>query len=214
MARSSGSDWPSMRSILTIRFPNLEDSLHRFAGLVLVITLLIAACGGGSEDTTGTTDSPDATPTTTTSVAPSTTTTTTVVTTTSLAQTTTTTVSAGIVPGEDPDVDAIVEAYTIAYDSVSDYEAKAPYIEDPGGLEDTVAQYLTTGEGMGGIAVEVSAVEIDGESAVVTFDLLFNDNPTYPDLTGRAVLTEAGWQIPRSAFCSMMSSARVGCPDS
>lgn len=186
--------------------------MHRFAGLVLVVTLLIAACGGGSDETTSTTDVPVAAPATTTTVAP--TTTTTVAPTTTLAPTTTTTVSAGIVPGEDPDVDAIVEAYTIAYDSVSDYETKAPYIEDPSGLEDTVAQYLTTGEGMGGITVEVSAVEIDGEAAVVTFDLLFNDNPTYPDLTGRAVLTEAGWQIPRSAFCSMMSSARVGCPDS
>ncbi len=200
--------------MLTIRFPNLEESLHRFSGLVLVIALLVAACGGGSGDTTTTTAAAAAAPTTTTTAAPPTTTTVEMATTTTVAPTTTTVAATGIVPGEDPDVDAIVEAYTIAYDSVSDYETKAPYIEDPSGLEDTVAQYLTTGEMMSGISVAVSAVEIDGDAAVVTFDLLFNNNPTYPDLTGSAVRTDAGWQIPRSAFCSMMSSARVGCPAS
>lgn len=178
-----------------------------------MIALLIAACGGGSGDTTTTTAAAAAAPTTTTTVAPTTTTAETV-TTTTVAPTTTTAAATGIVPGEDPDVDAIVEAYTIAYDSKADYETKAPYIDDPSGLEDTIAQYATTGEAMRGITVVVSAVDIDGDSAVVTFDLLFNDNPTYPDLTGSAVRTDSGWQIPRSAFCSMMSSARVGCPDS
>jgi hypothetical protein len=118
------------------------------------------------------------------------------------------------VPGEDPDVDAIVLAYQIAFDSVSDYETKAPYIDDPTGLEETVALYLITGETMGGVAVDIKEVIIDGETATLTYDLLFNDNPTYPDLTGRAVLTEVGWQVPRSTFCALMSSARVGCPDS
>ncbi|MFW2340851.1 MAG: hypothetical protein ACN4GK_12435 [Acidimicrobiia bacterium] len=178
--------------------------------------LLLAACGGGSESDAGaaaastTPTVPTATTlaavTTTTTVAPSTTST--------VAPTTTTTAAAGIVPGEDPDVDAIVLAYTVAFDSVSDFEAKAQYIDDPSGLEDTVAQYLITGETMGGIGVEVSEVTVEGDTATLIYDLLFNDNPTYPDLTGRAVLTDAGWQIPRSAFCSLMSSARVGCPDS
>ena len=178
--------------------------------------LLLAACGGGSESDTGaaaattTPTVPTATTlapvTTTTTLAPSTTTT--------VAPTTTTTAAAGIVPGEDPDVDAIVLAYTVAFDSVSDFEAKAQYIDDPSGLEETVAHYLVTGETMGGIGVEVSEVTIEGNTARLVYDLLFNDNPTYPDLTGTAVLTDAGWQVPRKTFCGLMSSARVGCPDS
>ena len=186
--------------------------LKRAAILFVLTTLAATACGGG-EDTVATvnTTSP---PTVSTSALPIATTTTAPAPTTTVVDTTTTTVVAGIVPGDDPDVDAIVFAYTIAFDSVSDYETKAPFIDDPTGLEETVALYLTTGETMGGIGVVVTEVIIDGDTATLTFDLLFNDNPSYPDQAGRAVLTGAGWQVPRGAFCSLMSSARVGCPDS
>ena len=103
-------------------------------------------------------------------------------------------------------------AYTIAFDSNSDYAAKAPHIVDSAGLEDTVAKYLSTGETMGGVGVLVTDVTVDGEVAAVVYDLLFNGNPTYPDLPGTAVLTADGWKVPRTVFCSLMSSARVGCP--
>ena len=169
--------------------------MKRFITLVFILALVTAACGSGSEaevaaETTVT--QPDATtttvaPTTTTTIAPTTTTTTTVAPTT-----TTTTTVGGIVPGEDADVDAIVLAYQFAFDSTSDFETKAPFIDDPSGLEDTVAQYLLTGETMGGIAVSVKEVTVDGDSATLIYDLMFNDNPTYPDLSGRAVRTEAG----------------------
>jgi hypothetical protein len=109
-------------------------------------------------------------------------------------------------------VDAIVLAYTTALDSMTPYEDKAGFIEDPTGLEETVAKYLETGQSMGGIGVEVSGVEITGETAVVTYDLLFGGNPTYPDLTGDAVMVDGVWVITRTGFCSLMSSARVGCP--
>lgn len=176
--------------------------------VILVLALVAAACGsdeaadseGAATDTT--------VAATTTTVAPATTT-------TAPATTTTTTTAAlegGIVAGEDAEVDAVVNAYTIALDSVSTYEEKAPYIDDPSGLEDTVAEYLKTGESMGGIGVLPSAVAIDGDTAVVTYDLLFGGNPTYPDLTGDAVKTADGWKITRAGFCSLMSSARVGCP--
>jgi len=116
------------------------------------------------------------------------------------------------VPGEDPDVDAVVVAYTTAFDSESDYATKAPFIDDPTGLEETVDKYLTTGEMMGGIGVLVTSVVVNGEEADVVYDLLFGGNPTYPDLPGTAVLTADGWKVPRTVFCDLMSSARVGCP--
>jgi len=183
----------------------------RRAWLVIgVLALVAAACGsdeaadagGSATDTTVAT-----TTTTTTTIAPATTTTT-------AAPTTTTTVAeaGGIVAGEDAEVDAVVLAYTVALDSVSTYEEKAPYIDDPSGLEDTIAEYLKTGQSMGGIGVRPTAVAIDGDSALVTYDLLFAGNPTYPDLTGEAVKTAEGWKITRAGFCSLMSSARVGCP--
>ncbi|MCP4963630.1 MAG: hypothetical protein GY926_00150 [bacterium] len=183
--------------------------------IAMALALVVAACGGsedgGSDEEVVVTTTSTAAPTTTTET-PATTTSAAPVTTTSATPATTTSAAPAITPGEDEDVDAIVNAYTIAFDSESEYEAKAPYIEDPSGLEDTVAAYLATGETMGGVAVLVTDVTVNGAEADVTYDLLFNDNPIYPDLPGTAVLTDSGWQIPRTVFCGLMSSARVGCP--
>jgi iron complex transport system substrate-binding protein len=184
--------------------------MKRLALLVSVVALVTAGCGVSEPDAAASTTTTLAT--TTTTEAPTTTTTEAPTTTTTEAPATTTTEAAGIVEGEDPEVDAIVAAYTIALDSVSSYEDKAPYIDDPSGLEETVAKYLETGESMGGIGVLVSAVAIDGDTAVITYDLLFGGNPTYPDLTGPAVKAADGWKITREGFCSLMASARVGCP--
>jgi hypothetical protein len=175
--------------------------------LILGLALVAAACG---DDETSDTTVPIAT----TTIAPATTTTTAPVTTTTEAPTTTTTVAeaGGIVPGEDPEVDAVVSAYTIALDSVSSYEEKVVFIDDPTGLEDTIAQYLATASSIGGVGVGVSAVAIDGDAAEVTYDLLIGGNPTYPDLKGAAVKATDGWKITRDAFCFVMVSARGSCP--
>jgi len=184
---------------------------RRLIPLMLGLALVAAACGS---DETSDGDGAAASATTTT-VAAVTTTTTAPATTTTVAPTTTTTEAVeagGIVAGEDAEVDAVVLAYTVALDSVTPYEEKVPYIDDPSGLEETIAKYLETGQSMGGIGVLPTAVVIDGDTAVVTYDLLFGGNPTYPDLTGEAIKSAEGWQITRAGFCSLMSSARVGCP--
>lgn len=135
--------------------------------------------------------------------------------TTMTAPATTTTVAGdgGIVPGEDADVDAVVLTYQIVFSSETDYDEKAPYIDDPEGLEQTVADYQETGESMGGVELAPTSVTINGETADVTYDLLFGGTPTYPDLTGDAVLIDDTWKITRTMFCAMMASARVGCPE-
>lgn len=175
--------------------------------LSALLVLTAAACGGGAEPAaTTTTLAP-----TTTALAPTTT-----VTTTTLAPTTTEASAAvepaEVVPGADADVDAVVEAYAIVFDSTTTYEEKVPYLVEPEGLEDTVAEYAETGEQFGGVSVEATGVSIDGDAAVISYSLLFGGNPTYTDLRGDAVRTDAGWQITRAMFCSLMTSARVGCP--
>jgi hypothetical protein len=172
----------------------------------LIAVLAIAtACGGESATTT------TSVATTTTASEPSTTTTA-ETTTTTLAETATTASAEPIVPGEDPEVDAIVAVYAVAFDSSTSFEEKAAVLVDPAGLEDTVAAYATTGESVGGVTTEVNAVVIDGETAEVTYTLMFAGNPTYPGLQGDAVSTEDGWKISRDMFCGIMTSARVGCP--
>jgi hypothetical protein len=171
--------------------------MRRFA--LLAVLLVAAACGDAATDTT--TASP-ATSAPAATAAPTT------------APPTTAppdTEAPGIVPGEDPDVDAVVEAYRIAFDSASSFEVKSPYIDDPAGLESTVDAYLETGESFGGIEVAVTGVTINGDEAAVAYDLLFAGNPTYPNLEGTAIKTAGGWQVPRAVFCGLMASARVPC---
>ena len=188
--------------------------MQRILFLVLAFAIIAAACSSGdaAEPTTTTTQ-----PQTTTTAEPATTTTqspTTTAATTTTAPPATTTTSGGIVPGEDPDVDAVVLAYQIVFSSETTYEEKVPYLVDPAGLEDTVEQYQATGDAMGGVELSPNAVTIDGEVAEVLYDLLFGGTPTYPDLIGDAVLVDDVWKVTREMFCEMMTSARVGCPTS
>jgi hypothetical protein len=175
--------------------------MKRLVLAVATLALIAVGCGESSGDDTTSNSEPAATAAPTTA-APATTS----------PPPPTTTAPPAIVPGADADVDAIVEAFTIAFDSTSDYDAKAPYLVDPTGLEETVASYLTTGTSFGGIGVIVTAVVVNGDQADVTYDLAFNDNPAYPDQSGAAIRTDAGWQVPRDVFCGLMKSARVGCP--
>lgn len=184
---------------------------------VLLVALVASACGtdGGSGAESETTTTTAAPTTTTTTTVPETTTTV-AETTTTVAETTTTTSAAiptsPVVPGEDEDVDAIVEAYLVVFDSTTTFEEKSPFVTDLAGLEDTVVAYEAAGEAVGGIQLRADEVGIDGDQARVLYAFLFAGNPAYSDLEGDAVLTDAGWQVTREFFCEIMASARVGCP--
>jgi hypothetical protein len=116
------------------------------------------------------------------------------------------------VPGEDPEVDAIVLAYTTALDSVLGFEDKAPFIEDSADLEDTVTQYNANGEFVGGIGVLPLEVVIDGDTAEIVYQILFAGNPSYSPQSGSAVKVDDTWQVTREAFCALMVLAQGGCP--
>lgn len=188
-----------------MRFPQ-EVPLKRTMILLVVLVVLAVMAAACSESDAAESDTTAAPPSTTTA-APATTTTTAPATTTTAADT------EGIVPGEDVDVDAVVLTYQIVFSSETGYDEKAPYIDDPTGLEQTVADYQTTGESMGGVELAPTSVTINGDTADVTYDLLFGGTPTYPDLAGDAVLIDDTWKVTRVMFCAMMASARVGCPE-
>lgn len=178
--------------------------------LLIILSLVIAACGG--DDAGADTTEPEATTTTaeeetTTTAAPETTT-------TAEASGTSTTVAEemAIVPGEDSEVDAVVEVYKVVFDSSTTFEEKAVFIDDPSGLEDTVTTYQATGDSVGGVTAEPTEVTIDGENAAVVYTLFFSGNPTYPGQEGSAMLTDEGWKVSREMFCGVMASARSACP--
>lgn len=177
--------------------------------VAIVLAVVATACADDASEPADTT--------VTTAEATTTTTTTVPATTTTVAATTTTEAEAEIetspvVAGEDEDVDAIVLAYTVVFDSTTSYEEKAPYVVDFEGLESTVTAYAEAGAAMGGISLSADEVGIDGDNARVIYSFLFAGNPAYSDLEGSAVRTDAGWQISREFFCNIMTSARVGCP--
>ncbi len=177
--------------------------MKRIILLSALISVLAVACGGAAEPTT--TTSP-----TTTSLATADATTTTASPTTTTVPVSTTMPS--ITPGQDADTDAIVKLYAVVFDSSTAYEQKAPFIDDAEGLESTAANYTNAGEGVGGIFLEVKAVTVDGSTAEVVYDLLFAGSPFVSAQDGGAVLNDGQWQVTREFFCSIMESARVGCP--
>ncbi|HEY5890494.1 MAG TPA: hypothetical protein VIW94_07330 [Acidimicrobiia bacterium] len=161
-------------------------------GLV-ALSLFLAACGAGDGDSTTT-----GSETTTTAAAAGT--------------TTTGAEAAGIVPGEDADVDAIVEVYSVVFDSTTSFEEKSAFIVDASGLEETIATYASTGDSVGGVTAEATAVTIEGKEATVVYTLLFSGNPTYPGQAGSAILVDGTWKVSREMFCGVMASARSACP--
>lgn len=181
---------------------------HRkqFTALIAVLALALAACGGGDSGSTTTID--EAT-TTTEAASP---TTGAPATTTTAAATSSTAGEEGIVPGEDPEVDAIVALYQTVFDSTTSFDEKAALIVDPTGLEDTVATYASTGESVGGVTVEPTAVVVTGDEAEVVYTIFFSGNPTYPGQQGSAVRVDGEWKVGRDMFCGLMASARSACP--
>ena len=191
--------------------------MKRTLFLVIAFAIIVAACSSGEAAEPTTTTAQPQTTTTAEPAAPASTTTvpaTTTVAPTTTAAPATTTTAGGFVAGEDPDVDAVVLTYQIVFSSATTYEEKVPYLVDPTGLEGTVAQYGETGESMGGVELAPNAVTIDGDVAEVQYDFLIGGTPTYPDLSGDAVLLDGVWKVTREMFCGIMTSARVGCPTS
>ena len=115
------------------------------------------------------------------------------------------------VDASDPDEAAVAEAWTTVFDSTVTADAKAPFLEDPTAAAPTLAAYATTGEMMQGITLEPSDVTIDGDTATVTYDILFAGTAAYEDQTGEVANVDGTWKITTEQFCSFMATARTPC---
>lgn len=183
-----------------------------------VLALVLAACGGEGADAAADVEAGADTvrETTTTEAATTTTTSTTTTTeapaTTTTSTTTTTEAPSTIVLGEDPDVDEVVLAYGTVFDSTLGFDDKAQFIEDAASLVDTIAAYTAAGESMGGIKLAPVGVEIDGDTAAVTYDVIFGTAVAYAALSGEAVRVDGRWIVSKAEFCGFMASARTPCP--
>lgn len=177
---------------------------RKAAAVLTMMALAVAACNSDSEPT----GKPAATeaPTTiaaTTTEAPAASA---VTTTTAAAEADTTTAEA-----EDASAEVLL-AYRTVFDSRIPFEEKIPYLEDAEELSDVIEEYAETAENFGGISLDPTAVETDGDLAEVTYNVMFGERAVYTDLTGNAVRVDGAWTVTRERFCTFMSSARVSCP--
>jgi len=111
----------------------------------------------------------------------------------------------------DPEQVAAAEAWTTVFDSSVPAGDKAPHLEDPAAVADTLAAYAATGDAMQGITLAATDVAVDGETATVTYDILFAGTPTYEDQTGEVVNVDGAWTVTTDQFCSFMATARTPC---
>lgn len=118
-----------------------------------------------------------------------------------------------VVPGADPEVDAVVTAWTTVFDSATPVDAKGPHLQEADALRATLEAYAGAGSQVGGIALVPSGVRIDGDTAIITYDVNFAGTEAYGDQTGRVVRADGSWTVSREQFCAFMASARTPCPE-
>lgn len=114
--------------------------------------------------------------------------------------------------GSSEEADAAAEAWSLAFDSNVSFDDKAEHIEDADALRSTIEAYGTAGASMGGITLVPTNVVVNGDSATVTYDVMFGSSAAYEDLVGLIDLVDGTWVVSRTEFCTFMASARNACP--
>lgn len=112
---------------------------------------------------------------------------------------------------DDPDQAAVAEGWTTVFDSSVAADAKSAYLEDPEAAAPTLTAYASTGESMQGITLEPTAITIDGDTATITYDILFAGTSAYQDQTGEMVRQDGQWKVTTEQFCAFMATARTPC---
>ena len=120
--------------------------------------------------------------------------------------------TAAAAPALDADAEAAALAWTAAFDSTTGFDEKAPYIADAEALRATIEAYTPAGEAVGGIALSPTDVVVDGDTATITYDVMFAGQPAYQGQEGVAERVDGAWQVSRDEFCGFMAAARNPCP--
>ncbi len=110
-----------------------------------------------------------------------------------------------------PEAEAAMTAWSLVFDSAATFADKVPHLEDADTLETSNDGYAATGDRMGGIALDPTGATVDGDTATVTYDVLFGGNTAYDDLSGTITLVDGTWVVGRDEFCGFLASARTPC---
>lgn len=104
-----------------------------------------------------------------------------------------------------------MDAWAVVFDSTAAFADKAPHLADAAALEPSNAAYAEAGVSFGGFSMEPTAVEINGDVATITYNVLFGGNAAYEDLTGEIQRVNGTWTVSREAYCGFLASARTPC---
>ena len=98
------------------------------------------------------------------------------------------------------EADAASQAWRLVFDSSVGFDEKAPHIEDADALQATVEAYTAASAAMGGITLEPTEVVVDGDTANVTYDVMFGDTAAYTALSGVIALGHSTPTMPGTGF--------------
>lgn len=161
---------------------------HRRLAATLAVLLVLGFGGCGDDDnddaTTGTTEATEA----------------------EASETTGTTAAA-----EPDEGDAAGEVAATVFDSSVAFDDKAALIEGGETHRGSHDGYIAAAEQVGGITLEPTDVAVAGDTATVTYRILFGGNEAYADLTMDVTRVDDGWVVPTDAFCGFLASARTPC---
>ena len=111
-----------------------------------------------------------------------------------------------------PEQQTVAEAFAAVFDSKVAFDAKSSSLAEPTVVRTAAEAYGKAGSAMGGIILKPTAVAIQGDTAVITYDVLFGGTAAYKDLSKTITRVDGHWVVPTKEFCAFLSSARVPCP--
>ncbi len=112
----------------------------------------------------------------------------------------------------DADQQAAADAFATVFDSNVSFDDKAEFIADPDAVKAAAEAYSAAGASMGGISLAPTAVAIEGDTATITYDVLFGAAAAYEDLTETIERSGESWVVSNEKFCGFLTQARVACP--
>lgn len=113
--------------------------------------------------------------------------------------------------GASDDEQAALDAFEVVFDSAAAWSEKVPHLESADELETSNAAYAGAGEAMGGISLTPTAVAIEGDTATITYDVLFGGSAAYTDLSKTIERIGETWVVSRASYCDFLASARTPC---
>jgi hypothetical protein len=170
--------------------PRQHPRAVALALLALPLTLGLVACGGDDDsDETGSSD------------------------TTETTEESSSTTGAEDAAGGDASADeeAAGAAVATVFDSSVPYDDKLALVEGGEAHRADHEAYVGAADAVGGITVEPTDVAVDGDTATITYRVLFGGNEAYADLTMDVSRVDGEWVVPTTTFCDFLSSARTPC---